>query len=157
MEKETGGSFGGASRSADLIAVGQLEIRYLRDGAEAGETGAFEMVVPPGSNVPPPHSHAQNEEYLYVLEGSLRYTVDGEVRDLEAGESAFTPRGAVHGFSNPFPVPTRALVVLSPDIGAQYFRDVAAVVNAAGPLDRAKLVAIMDRYGLEPPAPKAGS
>jgi quercetin dioxygenase-like cupin family protein len=157
MEKETGGSFSGASRSADLIAVGHLEIRYLRDGAEAGETGAFEMIVPPGSNVPPPHSHAHNEEYLYVLEGSLRYTVDGEVRDLEAGESAFTPKGAVHGFGNPFAVPTRALVVLSPDIGAQYFRDVAAVVNAAGPLDRAKLVAIMDRYGLKPPTPKASS
>ena len=150
-------NFGGASRSAELIPVGQLEIRYLRDGAEAGETGAFEMVVPPKSNLPPPHSHANNEEYLYVLEGALRYVVDGEVKDLEAGESAFTPKGAVHGFSNPFSVPTRALVVLTPDIGAQYFRDVAAVTNAAGPLDRAKLMAIMERYGLRPPAPKGSA
>jgi len=48
----------------------------------------------------------------------------------------------------------RALITLSPDIGAQYFRDVAEVVNAGGPPDKAALVAVMRRYGLTPPAPK---
>jgi hypothetical protein len=47
----------------------------------------------------------------------------------------------------------RALIVLSPDIGAQYFKDVAALVNAGGPPDKAALVAVMSRYGLLPPAP----
>jgi quercetin dioxygenase-like cupin family protein len=111
-------------------------------------------VVPPGSNVPPPHSHAHNEEYFYVLEGKMRYSINAEVKDLNAGESACTPKGAVHGFSNPFSEPARALVVLSPDIGAQYFRDVAAVLSAGGPPDRAKLVQVMERYGLKPAAPK---
>jgi quercetin dioxygenase-like cupin family protein len=136
----------------DVITLGQLQIRYLRDGASEGQAGAFEMVVPPGSNVPPPHSHAHNEEYLYVLEGTLRYSVDAEVRDLGAGESAFTPRGAVHGFSNPFSAPAKVLIVQSPDIGAQYFRDIAAVLAAGGPPDRAKLMKVMESYGL-----KAGS
>ncbi|RPH38090.1 MAG: cupin domain-containing protein [Planctomycetota bacterium] len=133
----------------EVITLGQLQIRYLRDGAGEGQTGAFEMVVPPGSNVPPPHSHAHNEEYLYVLEGRLRYSVDGEVQDLGAGESAFTPRGAVHGFSNPFSAPARVLIVQSPDIGAQYFRDIAAVLGAGGPPDRTKLMQVMERYGLK--------
>jgi len=149
-------NYGASSNDVDPIGVGQLQIRYLRDGADQRQTGAFEMIVPPGSNVPPPHSHSHSEEYLYVLEGTLRYSVDGEVKDLRAGESAFTPKGAVHGFSNPFSAPTRALVVNSPDIGAQYFRDVAAVINAGGPPDRTKLMAIMERYGLKPAAP-AGS
>jgi hypothetical protein len=35
-------------------------------------------------------------------------------------------------------------------IGAQYFRDVAAVVSAGGPPDRAKLLQVMARYGLQP-------
>jgi hypothetical protein len=65
-----------------------------------------------------------------------------------------TPRGTVHGFSNPFGDVARALIILSPDIGAQYFRDVAAVVNAGGPPDKAALVAVMGRYGLVPAAPK---
>jgi quercetin dioxygenase-like cupin family protein len=141
--------YGTRSDTTELITLGQLQIRYLRDGAEQAQTGAFEMLVPSASNVPPPHSHAHNEEYLYVLEGRLRYSVEGEVRDLGAGESAYTPRGAVHGFSNPFLSSARVLIVQSPDIGAQYFRDVAAVLGAGGPPDRAKLMQVMARYGLK--------
>ena len=155
MDKMTNPVYGASSESAEMIAVGQLQIRYLRDGAAERQTGAFEMVVPPGSNVPPPHSHADNEEYLYVLDGKIRYSVDGQVKDLRAGESAFTPKGAVHGFSNPFSEPCRALVVMSPDIGAQYFRDIVSVLRAGGPPDRARLLQVMERYGLKPAVPPA--
>src|SRR5262245_18070080 len=147
--------FGAASDTGESITLGQIQIRYLRDGASAGQMGAFELVVPPQSNVPPPHSHAHSEEYLYVLDGRMRYWVDGEVKDLNAGESAFTPKGSVHAFSNRFSETCRALIVLSPDIGAQYFRDIAAVLAAGGPPDRARLVQVMERYGLKPAAPPA--
>jgi hypothetical protein len=46
--------------SGELIKVGQLEIRYLVDGAEKGGLGVFEMTVPAGAIVPPPHSHTEN-------------------------------------------------------------------------------------------------
>jgi hypothetical protein len=65
-----------------------------------------------------------------------------------------TPKGVVHAFSNPFTETARALVVLSPDIGAQYFKDVAVVANAGGPPDKAALVSVMSKYGLVPSAPK---
>ncbi len=135
------------------IKVGQLGIDYLLDGASQRGLGVFELSVPPRSNVPPPHSHSRNEECVYVLEGTLRYTVGDAVRDLHRGEWMHTPMGSVHGFSNPFNEPTRALIILAPDIGAQYFRDVAEVVNAGAPPDRAKLLAVMARYGLDPPPP----
>jgi quercetin dioxygenase-like cupin family protein len=137
----------------EAIAVGQLTIRYLRDGAQDGQIGAFELTVPPGSNVPPPHRHTNNEELVYVLDGKLRYSVNAESRDLGPGETMFTPKGEVHGFSNPFDVPARALITLSPEIGARYFRDVAAVVNAGGPPGKARLVEVMARSGLEPAEP----
>jgi quercetin dioxygenase-like cupin family protein len=140
--------------STTEIKVGQLGIRYLVDGSFNGSMGVFELTVPPGSNVPPPHSHSNNEEIVYVLDGTLRYTVGGNMRDLVPGETMHTPRGTVHGFSNPFGSVARALIILSPDIGAQYFRDVAAVANAGGPPDKAALVAVMSRYGLTPSAPK---
>jgi len=135
-------------KSVDAIMVGQLGIRYLIDGAATGGMGVFELSVPPGSNVPPPHSHTRNEECVYVLQGVLRYGVDGAIRDLSPGEWMFTPRGSVHQFSNPHGEVARALIVQTPDIGAQYFRDVGAVVNAGGPPDRAKLLEVMARYGL---------
>ena len=139
---------------ATEIAVGQLGINYVVDGSRTGSIGMFELTVPPGSNVPPPHSHSNNEECLYVLEGTLRYSVGAETRDLTPGQSMSTPKGVVHAFSNPFTETARALVVQSPDIGAQYFRDVAQIVNADAPLDMKKIVSVMSKYGLVPAAPK---
>lgn len=136
------------------IAVGQLRIRYLVDGAESASMGMFELTVPPGANVPPPHSHTHNEEIVYVLEGTLRYSVDGETRDLTPGQTMRTPKGSVHGFSNPSGSVARALITLTPDIGAKYFEDVASVINRGGPPDKSALVAVMDRYGLVLPAPR---
>ncbi|MDN7183220.1 cupin domain-containing protein [Caballeronia sp. SEWSISQ10-4 2] len=139
---------------SEPINIGQLSIQYLIDGAATGGMGVFELTVLPGSQVPPPHSHTGNDECVYVLEGRLRYSVDGEVRDLTPGEWMFTPRGSVHHFSNPHSGTARALIVLTPDIGAQYFRDVRTIVDAGGPPDRSKLIGVMSKYGLVPAAPQ---
>ena len=137
----------------EIIRVGKLEIRYLNESGNGCQMGCFEMRVPPGSNVPPPHSHTANEEIVYVLEGTLRYTVGSETRDLQPGDTMTTPRGVVHGFSNKGDVTVRALVINSPDIGAQYFRDMAQIINAGGPPDKAKMMATMQKFGLVPAAP----
>lgn len=140
--------------SQQVVKVGQMEIRYLVDGARKGGLGLFEMKVPAGAHVPPAHSHTDNEECVYVLEGVLRYTVDDETRDLKPGEWMSTPRGSVHHFSNPGSEPVRTLVMMTPDIGEQFFRDVGALAGAGGPPDRSKLMEVMTRYGLVPATPK---
>ena len=138
-----------------VVKIGGLEIRYLMDGTISGAaSGMFELTVAPGARVPPAHSHRDNEEMVYVLEGCLRYSVDDETRDLRSGERMYTPRGSVHAFSNPHDKIARALIILTPDIGAQYFRDVAAVVNGPGAPDPAKMVEVMTRYGLALSPPK---
>lgn len=137
------------------INIGALSINYLLDGAATGAAGMFELEVPPGAMVPPPHSHTHNEECVYVLEGKLRYSVDGDVRDLGPGDSMYSPKGSVHAFSNPHSVVARALIFNTPDIGAQYFRDVADVVNVGGPPDKAALLSVMNRYGLVPVPPNS--
>jgi quercetin dioxygenase-like cupin family protein len=138
-----------------LVRIGQLEIRYLIDGTSHEGMGLFELTVPPGSNVPPPHSHTHNEECVYVLEGTLRYSVDEVTCDLCPGEWIRTPRGSVHGFSNPHGEKARALIALSPDIGVQYFREVASIADAGGPSVRSQLLVVMERYGLVPAQPRS--
>ncbi len=141
-----------------VIRIGGLEIRYLVDGTVTGAgMGVFELTVPPGARVPPAHSHRDNEEIVYVLDGLLRYTVDDETRDLAPGERMYTPRGSVHAFSNPHDRAARALIILTPDIGARYFQDIAEVASAPGGPNPAKMVEIMTRYGLvlAPPKPPA--
>ena len=105
-----------------VVKVGQLEIRYLVEGAQEGGLGVFEMKVPAGAHVPPPHSHRDNEECVYVLEGTLRYTVDEQTRDLKPRDWISTPRGSVPHFSNPAAAPPRRLVLLPPALVAPYFR-----------------------------------
>lgn len=138
---------------ANTISLGKLKIRYLIDGSQTGRMGMFELTVLPGANVPPPHSHSNNEEIVYVLEGKLRYSVGSDKRELQKGESMHTPKGVVHEFSNPFAEPARALIVMSPDIGAQYFLDIGEVVSRGAPPDKAALMEVMKRYGLVPGAP----
>ena len=150
----TVGGTGTDSQGNTAYGATGLENNYIVDGSNTGSIGMFELTVPPGSNVPPPHSHSNNEECVYVLTGTLRYTVGAETRDLSQGQSMSTPKGVVHGFSNPFTEAATALIVLSPDIGAEYFKDVAVVVNAGGPPDKAALLSVMSKYGLVPAAPK---
>lgn len=142
-----------APGAAETIRIGAIEIRYLQESGDGCRMGCFEMRVPPNAMVPPPHSHPDNEELVYVLEGKLRYTVGATTRDLGAGDCMATPPGEVHAFSNPNAQPVRALVINTPDIGAEYFREVASVVGRGGPPDKAALAALMRRFGLVPAAP----
>ncbi len=125
-------------------------IRSLIDGSLTGSAGIFELTIPPGSNVPPPHSHSNSEEVLYVLEGVRCYTVGAETRDLTPGAAMHTPKGTAHAFANPFEGPVRTVVANTPGIGVQYFKEVAAVLGAGGPPDRVALAQVMGRYGLVP-------
>jgi len=131
----------------DVISIGLLQIRYLRDGSADRTLGMFELIVPPGAKSPPAHSH-DNEEIVYCLEGVLRCAGGGIVRDLHPGDVAYTPGGTIHSFSNPHDRPARVIVTNAPDIGARYFRDIAEAARNPGGPDPAKISEVMRRYGL---------
>lgn len=144
----------------ETIQVGVLGIHFLVTGAESqGSVAVFELTVPAGAGLPaPPHSHDAYEETIYGLAGSLTFTVDGVALAIGPGQALCIPRGAVHMFANHGEVEARALSTLSPaGIGPDYFRQVAAVLDAArgGPPDRTRLVEIMRRHGLTPVPPPA--
>ena len=61
----------------------------------------------PQGTPPPKHFHPEQDERFEVLEGSLRVNVDGEERDLAAGETIEIPRKAVHQMWNPGDEPAR--------------------------------------------------
>jgi quercetin dioxygenase-like cupin family protein len=136
------------------IRVGEMTIRFLLEGEQSdGSVAVFEFDVPAGSKVAAPHSHDRYEETIYGLEGTLVWTVEGEPNDVGPGEVLCIPRGAVHQFANVGDLDARALAIVTPGIlGPDYFRDVAAVLDAAadGPPDLAAIGAVMRRHGLTP-------
>lgn len=58
------------------------------------------MRVLPGETVRPAHSHPQGEELIYVISGSGKVAVDGEVGALRPGTAVLFPKGAVHMVRN---------------------------------------------------------
>jgi quercetin dioxygenase-like cupin family protein len=134
------------------IKVGPLAIRFLVEGEESGGSVAvFEFDVPAGAKVAAGHSHDGYEETIYGLEGVLTWTIEGMPVDVDPGEALCIPRGAVHQFDNTHDIDAKALAVVTPGIlGPNYFREVAAILNAAagGPPDFAALGEVMRRHGL---------
>ena len=138
------------------IKVGQVAVRFLVDGNESkGSVAVFEFDVPAGARVPVAHSHDGYDETIYGLDGVLTWTFEGTSTDVGAGEALCIPRGAVHHFDNTGDVDARALAIVTPGIlGPEYFREVAAVLDAAagGPPDLTEIAAVMRRHGLTPAA-----
>jgi quercetin dioxygenase-like cupin family protein len=136
------------------IRIGELAIRFLVEGEESGGSVAvFEFDVPVGSKVAAAHSHDGYEETIYGLEGVLTWTIDGEPIDVGPGEVLCIRRGVVHQFDNTHDVDAKALAVVTPGVlGPEYFREVAAILDAAvgRPPDFAALGEAMRRHGLTP-------
>ena len=143
-----------STSTCEEIRIGPLAIRFLVEGeASGGSVTVFEFDVPAGAKVAAPHSHDGYEETIYGLEGVLTWTIEGVPTDVGPGEVLCIRRGAVHQFDNTHDVDAKALAVVTPGIlGPDYFREVAAVVEAAagGPPDLAAIAAVMRRHGLTP-------
>ena len=138
----------------ESIRIGQLAIRFLIEGDAAGGTvSVFEFDVPAGAKVPIPHSHDGYEETIYGLDGVLTWTIDGILTEVGPREAVCIPRGVVHHFDNRHDTDATALAIVTPGVlGPGYFRDLAAIVEAAagGPPDLAAIADVMRRHGLTP-------
>jgi quercetin dioxygenase-like cupin family protein len=136
------------------IKIGGMAIRFLVEGEEsAGSVAIFEFDVPAGAKVAAAHSHDGYEETIYGLDGVLTWTVEGMPTEIGPGQVLCIPRGAVHQFDNGGDGDARALAIVTPGLlGPDYFREVAAVLDAAvaGPPDLAAIAAVMRRHGLTP-------
>jgi quercetin dioxygenase-like cupin family protein len=139
----------------EIIRIGQTTIRFLLEGSGTREQLAmFEFTVPVGAKVPVPHSHERYDETVYGLEGVITFTVNGTPHDVGPGETFFIPRGDVHGFNNFGQTDAKTLAVVTPALlGPEFFREVAAIVNAGGPPDVEKIKAVYRKYGLKPVMP----
>lgn len=139
----------------EIIHVGQIEIRFLLESKDTnGRLATFEFTVPAGAKVPMPHYHEHYDETVYGLEGVVTFNVNGQPKEIAAGEALFIPRGAVHGFNNLKPANAKALAVVTPAlIGPKFFQKIATIVNVGSPPDVEKVKAVMAKHGLVPSLP----
>jgi quercetin dioxygenase-like cupin family protein len=76
------------------------DIKCLISGEQTeGKVAVYEELVPPGCG-PPRHTHRDQLEVFHVIEGSIRFEVNGNSFEQRAGGTAVVPAGAVHAFRN---------------------------------------------------------
>lgn len=136
---------------SEMIDFGPFQVNFLRSKHDTeGSVDVFELILSAEGRMPVPHYHEDWDETVYGVEGVVTYTIGGVRHDIAPGDSAFVPRGVVHGFSNPSGKVAKCLCILTPGkLGPDYFRELAAEVRTGKP-DPAVMKGIMDRYGLIP-------
>ncbi len=65
----------------------------------------------PCGEAPPLHVHLNEDEIFFVLEGAMRFLLDGAERTAGPGETVFVPKGARHCFRVVSPGGARCLTV----------------------------------------------
>jgi mannose-6-phosphate isomerase-like protein (cupin superfamily) len=98
-----------AMKSADLPLRPNSDLRTLTvystpDGSIAVQSGTV-----------PKHTHQQNEEVQYILEGSGSMWIGNERRDFRPGMLVVIPRGVAHGGAS---APYKALAIKMPQPAA---------------------------------------
>lgn len=143
-----------ATSTREEITIGELKVRpRVEPDESAGTVAIHEFDVPAGAGLPLAHSHDAYEETIYGLVGTVTFTIEGAPTEIGPGEAVCIPRGAAHSFANTGEVDATALAIITPGtLGADYFREVAAIVDAAagGPPDLAAIGEVMRRHGLTP-------
>jgi len=134
----------------ERVDIGGLGIVWKIEGAEAD--GRFSVVhhpLAPRALAAPLHRHSREDEYSYVLEGTLGALLGEEVVTAEPGTWVFKPRNQWHTFWNAGDTPCEIIEIISPAGFENFFRELADVYATGSEPDVAQFVALCGRYGLE--------
>lgn len=63
------------------------------------------------------HKHPDQEEVIYVIDGTIEQWLEQETRMLSAGDSIFIPADTVHASFNTSQVDAKLLAILGPCVG----------------------------------------
>jgi quercetin dioxygenase-like cupin family protein len=90
-----------------------------------------EWGLPPGQTIPP-HTHANEDECSFVLEGELTCYVGGRVVVAPKGSYVVKPRGVPHAFYNAGPETVRVMEILTPGGSFEgYFDEYEGIVSGS--------------------------
>lgn len=139
-----------ASKLVD-VRIADLTARLVVGGEHtAGGAALVEHEIAPRSLAAPVHTHANEDEYTYVLSGVLGLEVGGRSFEAMAGDVVLKPRAVPHAVWNPGDEPARMLELIVPGGFEQYFVELSRLMppHTDAP-DIGGLLAVAHRYGLD--------
>lgn len=112
-----------------------------------GRFAVVEYTLLPGGWLVP-HTHANEDECTYVLDGELGVQLEGEEIRASAGSLIYKPRGIEHAFWNDGHAPVRWLDIVTPAGFARFFQEAGTLARIDhGEPDEA-LARMAERYGV---------
>jgi mannose-6-phosphate isomerase-like protein (cupin superfamily) len=132
-----------------VLVEGPLGAVLLLEGeVSEGRFSLLEHPLAPRALGAPVHTHAREDEYSLVLEGTIGAELDGHALQAGPGEIVVKPRGIPHAFWNPSDQPARILELISPGGFESYFAELGGILSSPGPPDLSALGQLAARYEL---------
>ena len=116
--------------------------------ADTGGRSAMFRVTTSQPGGPPLHIHHDADEYFYVLEGRVRFHVDGRELTVNAGSAMFIPRGSQHSYRVESEEGADMLTIVVPG-GFERFFEAMATEALVIPDDMARITEIAETFQLE--------
>lgn len=152
----------------EAFDFGGFGVHWKIDGSQAG--GRFSIVhhpLAPKALAAPLHYHHNEDEYSYVVRGSLGALLGEDVVVAGPGAWVFKPRHQWHTFWNAGDVPCEIIEVISPAGFEDFFREIAAAWGDPAAFERItrkysldmrldSVPALCERFGLTFPRGEAG-
>lgn len=123
------------------------EVRILLNKADSPTRTAVVLVEATPGNGVPPHTHDEEEECYFLLDGVLDLTVGGETVKLERGGFAHVPPRTIHAYRNDSIAVARFLVWTVGGSVDEFFRELDRNVRRM-PEDLPALQRAMQRHGI---------
>jgi quercetin dioxygenase-like cupin family protein len=130
----------------ETLSVMGADVKFLCTADRTEHAWSLmEVTLPPDAG-PPPHTHPWDEAY-YVLEGEVRFFLDGKEQLVRGGDFIYAPGGTLHGFQGASASPARLLIFDAPAHAESFFREVEQEVK--GPQDMGKVPGIGQRHQID--------
>jgi quercetin dioxygenase-like cupin family protein len=130
----------------ESLRVMGADVKFLCTADSTDRTWSLmEVTLPPDAG-PPPHTHPWDEAY-YVIEGEVRFSLEGQERVVRGGDFIYAPGGTLHGFQGVSRPAARVLIFDAPAHAESFFREVEREVK--GPQDMAKVPEIGLRHQID--------
>jgi mannose-6-phosphate isomerase-like protein (cupin superfamily) len=98
---------------------------------------------------PPYHVDHKFDEVFHILEGEIKFKLDGELVDLGRGDTLFIPRGVPHTFTNPYRDRPAKIIGLNVPAGLEAFLRLWNELSASGTPDEGAIAELAARFGGE--------
>ncbi|WFB08359.1 cupin domain-containing protein [Streptomyces sp. LX-29] len=120
--------------------------RLLADGGETGGAlGANRLTLGAGADGARTHHHALSTELFYVLDGTVEFFLDGELKPVGAGGLVVVPPTMPHAFGAAAGTTADLIAVLTPGVDRfGYFRALGRIQHGLEPFE--SLLPQQDRY-----------